>query len=337
MIRVGLVGAIGYGGRELMRLVGIHPEAKLVAAAEVEGGKRIDQILPAFGKTTDVVCETFNAKSLAEKCDCVFIAVPGTKSMEIGKALYEAGVRTLDMGSDFRLQDEAEFEQYYKAKHTCMDIVRKAVYGHVPFNRDAIRDARLVAVPGCYPISVITPLKPLVDAPVDRSIPVISDSISGISGAGRALAEVFHFPEMNENVKAYKLGAHQHTPEIEQALDRAFTIQFSPHVGPYTRGILSTITVRVKEPFDPAPYYERYADEPYIRVLGEGVLGEVKHVRGTNFCDFGWVMDKRTGNLIIVSAIDNLVGGTAGHAVQCMNLMFGLDETTGLNLAGMAP
>jgi len=337
MIRVGLVGAIGYGGRELIRLIGMHPEAELVAAAEVEGGKRLDEILPAFKKLTDVVCETFDAEALAKKCDVVFIAVPGTKSMGLGAALHKAGVRTLDMGPDFRLKDTGAFATYYGTEHTAAGILPEAVYGMVPYNREQIKSARFVAVPGCYPVSVILPLRPLLDAPIDAAIPVISDSISGMSGAGRALFEAFHFPEMNENVKAYKLGIHQHTPEMEQELLHKVKIQFTPHVGPYTRGILSTLTVHVKEPFDPAPYYARYASEPFVRVLGENRLAEVRYVRGTTFCDFGWHMDKRTNNLIIVSAIDNLVGGTAGMAMQCMNLMFGLEETTGLKYAGMNP
>jgi N-acetyl-gamma-glutamyl-phosphate reductase len=337
MIRVGLVGAIGYGGRELMRLITMHPEAELVAAAEIEGGKRIDEMLPAFGKLTSVVCETFNPESLAKKCDAIFIAVPGTKSMALGAALRKAGARTLDMGPDFRLKDTAAFLEYYKTDHTAADLLPGAVYGHVPWYREQIRNAQLVAVPGCYPISIITPLKALLDAPVNRDIPIVVNSISGLSGAGRGLAEAFHFPEMNENVKAYRIGNHQHTPEVEQELDQKFVVQFTPHVGPYTRGILSTITVRMKEPFDPAPYFKCYEDEPFVRVLGEGKPAEIRHVRGSNFCDIGWVVDKRTGNLVIVSAIDNLIGGTAGMAVQCMNIMFGIPETTGLKLAGMMP
>lgn len=337
MIRVGLVGAIGYGGRELIRLLSMHPEAKLVAAAELEGGKRLDEILPAFGKLVDVVCETFDADSLARKCDAVFIAVPGTQSMKLGAALRKAGVRTLDMGPDFRLKDTAAFLEYYKKDHVAPELLPGAVYGHVPFYRDKIKDAQLVAVPGCYPISVMTPLRPLMDAPIDLDTPIIADVISGLSGAGRALAEPFHFPEMNENVKAYKIGVHQHTPEIEQELGNRVKLQFTPHVGSYSRGILSTITVRVKQEFDPMPYYERYKNEPFIRVLGEGRFAEVRYVKGSNFCDFGWYMDKRTGNLVIIGAVDNLVGGTAGMAVQCMNLMFGLEETTGLRLAGMNP
>jgi N-acetyl-gamma-glutamyl-phosphate reductase len=336
MIRVGLVGAIGYGGRELIRLLGVHPEAKLVAAAELEGGKRLDEILPQFGKICDVQCETFNAAALAKKCDLVFIAVPGAKSMALGAALRATGARTIDMGPDFRLKDTAVFKQYYGVEHTAPQLLPEAVYGLVPYYRDQIRTAQFIAAPGCYPASVILPLRPLVDAPI-ADVPIVVDAISGLSGAGRAVAEAFHFPEMNENVKAYKIGLHQHTPEIEQELLNKFMVQFTPHVGPYSRGILSTITVRVKEPFDPAPYYARYASEPFVRVLGEGKPAEVRYVRGSNFCDIGWVMDRRTKNLVIVSAIDNLVGGTAGMAVQCMNLMFGLDETSGLRFAGMLP
>ncbi len=337
MIRVGLVGAIGYGGRELIRLINIHPEAELVAAAELEGGKRLDELLPAFGKLTDVVVETFDPDALAKKCDVVFIAVPGTKSMALGAALRKAGVRTVDMGPDFRIKDTALFAEYYKVEHSASDILPEAVYGLVPYYRDKIRDAKFIAAPGCYPASVILPVRALLDAPIDNDIPIVVDAISGLSGAGRAVSEAFHFPEMNENVKAYRIGSHQHTPEIEQELGFKFKVQFTPHVGSYTRGILSTITIHVKEPFDVAPYYAKYAKEPFVRVLGEGKPAEIRHVRGSNFCDIGWLMDKRTNNLVIVSAIDNLVGGTAGMAVQCLNVMFGLDETSGLRLAGMMP
>ena len=337
MIRVGLVGAIGYGGRELIRLVCAHPEAELVAAAELEGGKALSDMLPAFGKIIDLTVETFDPAALAKKCDVVFIAVPGTKSMALGAALRAAGVRTVDMGPDFRLKDTAAFLEYYKTEHVAPQLLPEAVYGLAPWYRDQIRNAQLIAAPGCYPASAILPLRPLMDAPIDLNIPIVIDAISGLSGAGRAVSEAFHFPEMNENIKAYRIGTHQHTPEIEQETLSRAKMQFTPHVGPYTRGILSTITVHVKEPFDPAPYYARYADEPFVRVLGEGKLAEIRNVRGSNFCDFGWVMDKRTNNLVIVSAIDNLVGGTAGMAVQCLNIMFGLKETTGLRYAGMMP
>lgn len=337
MIKAGIVGATGYGGRELLRLLAAHPHVEVTAlASTTASGERLDEVLPAFRKMFDLRFETFDAEALARQCDVVFVGVPGKASMEPVAALRAAGARVLDIGPDFRLKNLDDFAQYYKAEHTAAHLLPESVYGLVPWYRDALRDAQLVAVPGCYPISAILPLRPLLNAPLG-DIPVVIDSISGISGAGRGLSEAFHYPEMNENLKAYKLGVHQHVPEIEQELLHRVTVQFTPHVAPLTRGILTTITLRPAADFDPAEYYAPYDAEPFVRVLGPGVLPEVKHVRGSNFCDFGWVMDKRTGNLVIVSAIDNLVGGTAGMAVQCLNLMFDLDETEGLRLGGMTP
>lgn len=336
MIRVGVVGALGYGGREFMRLLMAHPGAELVAAVEVEGGQRLDDALPAFRKLTDITVETFDPKRLAEKCDVVFIAVPGNKSMILGAALVDAGVRVMDLGSDFRLKDPAAYKQYYKAEYSRPDLVKSAIYGHVPWYRDQIKSARLVAVPGCFPISVITPLRPLVDAAAPQT-PIVVNSISGVSGAGRALHEVFHFPAMNENVRAYKLAIHQHVPEIEQELGGKVMVQFTPHVASHTRGILSTICLRPSKPIEPAKLFACYANEPFVRVLDEGKIPDLNHIRGSNFCDIGWMRDERTGNLMIVSVIDNLVGGTAGMGMQCMNVAFGLDERDGLRLPGMAP
>lgn len=337
MIRVGIVGATGYGGRELIRLLGGHPGAELAAVASTSvAGKRLGEVLPAFGKCADLVFEPLDPTALAERCDVVFVGVPGKESMAPVAALRAAGCRVIDIGPDFRLKNPADWEQYYGLPHTAADLLGESVYGLVPWYRDALPGARLIAVPGCYPISILLPLRPLLDAPLS-DVPVVVDSISGISGAGRTPSESLHFPEMNENVWAYKVTSHQHIPEIEQELGHRVLVQFTPHVGPYTRGILSTITLRPAEPFDPAPLYARYDGEPFVRVLPPGRWPEVKHVRGSNFCDIGWKWDARTGNLLIVSAIDNLVGGTAGMAIQCMNLAFGLDETSGLTWGGMAP
>jgi len=336
MIRAGMVGAIGYGGREFMRLLSVHPSAKLTAAVEVESGKRLDEVLPAFRKVLDLTLEPFDPEALAKKCDVVFIAVPGTKSMALGAQLHAAGVRVMDLGSDFRVKDPAAYRQYYKTEYSHPELAVKAVYGHVPFYRDQIRDAAIVAVPGCFPISVITPLRPLVEAAAPET-PVVVNAVTGVSGAGRALNEVFHFPAMNENLRAYRLGTHQHIPEIEQELGGRVMVQFTPHVAPLTRGILSTIVLRPSKSIDVAALYRLYDDEPFVRVLPEGQIPDINHVRGSNFCDIGWVRDERTGNLLIVSVIDNLVGGTAGMGVQCMNVAFGLDERTGINFPGMAP
>jgi N-acetyl-gamma-glutamyl-phosphate reductase len=338
VIRAGIVGATGYGGRELLRLLGAHGGVKLSALASTSvSGETLDDALPAFRKMHDLSFESFDAQALAAKCDVVFVGVPGKLSMAPVAALRAAGARVIDIGADFRLKDTAAYTRYYNAEHTAAQLLPEAVYGHVPWYREELRGASLVAVPGCYPISILTPVRPLLDAPLMPCLPIVVDSISGISGAGRSTSEAFHFPEMNENLKAYKIGNHQHVPEIEQELGFRALVQFTPHVAPITRGILTTITLRPERAFDPAPYFARYEAEPFVRVLGPGVLPEVKHVRGSNFCDFGWVMDQRTGNLVIISAIDNLVGGTAGMALQCMNLMFGLDETEGLRYGGMAP
>lgn len=337
MIKVGVVGATGYGGRELLRLLTGHPEVQLVAAASTSvAGKAIAEELPAFRNLIDIEFESFDADSLKARCDVVFVGVPGKASMKPVAALRAAGVRVIDIGPDFRLRNTQAFSRYYGAEHTAAHLLEESVYGLVPWYRDTLKEAQLVAVPGCYPISAILPLRPLLDA-FSSDVPVVIDSISGISGAGKTPSEAFHFPEMNENLKAYKLTVHQHTPEIEQELLDKVTVQFTPHVAPLTRGILTTITVRPGRLFDPAPLYACYEQEPFIRVLGEGRMPEIRYVRGSNFCDFGWVRDERTGNLLIVSAIDNLMGGTAGMAVQCLNLMFGWDETTGLRWGGMAP
>lgn len=336
MVRVGVVGALGYGGREFIRLLMAHPQAELVAAVYRQGGTRLDELLPAFRKTTDIVLEAFDASSLAQRCDVVFLAVPGTESMAMGAQLHEAGVRIMDLGSDFRIKDPASYRQYYGAEYVHPELLQKAVYGHVPWHREGIRNAEIVAVPGCFPIGVITALKPLLDASAPET-PVVVNSVSGVSGAGRKANDVFHFPNMNENVRAYKLAVHQHIPEIEQELDFKAQVQFTPHVAPVTRGILSTIVLRPSRAIDVAALYGCYEAEPFVRVLGEGKIPDLNHVRGSNFCDIGWVEDHRTGNIVIVSAIDNLVGGTAGMGMQCMNVAFGLDERTGLRLPGMSP
>lgn len=335
-IRVGIVGGTGYGGREVIRLVLAHPEAELCAVASTSSpGVSLSEILPAFAGTTDIVCSELD-DTFGADCDVIFLCVPGKESMSIGASLIQKGKRVIDIGPDFRLKSPDAFKSAYGVDHQSPELLGKAVYGLVSQNREGLKDAQLVAVPGCYPISVLTPLVPLCGAPIS-DVPIVVDSISGTSGAGKGLSEALHFSEMNENVWAYKVGAHQHVSEMEQQLNNNFILQFTPHVGPYSRGILSTITVRPSETIDLNHAYSRYKQEPFIRVLGEGSLPELKNVRASNFCDVGWVADARTGNVVIVSAIDNLVGGTAGMAVQCMNVMFGIDETAGLLAGGMTP
>lgn len=337
VVRIGIVGATGYGGRELIRLLGTHPEAELVAVASTSvAGQQLGEVLPAFRKQSKLVFEAFDAAALAASCDVVFIAVPSTQSMQCGADLRRAGARVIDIGPDFRLKDKEVFAKHYKVDHAAPELLDEAVYGLPTWYRTELRSANLVAGPGCYCIGAILPLRPLVQA-VTLDTPVVIDAISGITGAGRTPSEAYHFPEMNENLRAYNIGKHRHTPEIEQELGFKAMVQFTPHVAPLNRGILSTITVRMSDDVDMAEIYRCYDDEPFVRVFPEGATPDIAPVRGTNFCDIGWVTDKRTGNLIIVSAIDNLCGGTAGMALQCMNVMFGLDETLGLGAGGMAP
>lgn len=337
MIRVGIVGATGYGSRELLRLLAMHPEAEVaVVTSESAAGRPLCDALPALRGLYNIQCEVFKPELIADRCDVAFVGVPSAKSMPFVVPLHERGVKVIDIGPDFRLSDPAVFEKYYGEKHAAPQLLDEAVYGLVPLNRAAVKEANLVAVPGCYPISSILPLHPILDA-AQANVPIIIDSVSGITGAGRTPNDTYHFPEMNENVRAYSVTTHRHTPEIEQALGGRAVVQFTPHVGPYSRGILSTITIRPTKEFDVAACYTGYADEPFIRVLATNRLPEVRYVRDSNFCDIGWVQDERTGNLIIISALDNLMGGTAGMAIQCMNLMFGLDERTALTRPGMAP
>jgi N-acetyl-gamma-glutamyl-phosphate reductase len=337
VVRVGIVGATGYGGRELIRLLGGHSEAELVAVASTSvAGQPLGEVLPAFRKQSKLVFEAFDAASLAGRCDVVFLAVPSTQSMETGAALRGAGARVIDIGPDFRLKDKEVFARHYNTQHVAPDLLGESVYGLAPWYREGLKEAGLVAGPGCYCIGSILPLRPLVQA-VTLDTPVVIDAISGVTGAGRTPSETYHFPEMNENLRAYNIGKHRHTPEIEQELGYKAMVQFTPHVAPLGRGILSTITVRLSETVDMAEVYSCYDDEPFVRILPEGVTPDIGPVRATNYCDIGWVMDTRTGNLIIVSAIDNLCGGTAGMALQCMNIMFGMDETLGLGSGGMAP
>ena len=336
MVRVGVIGALGYAGRELIRLLIAHPQAKLTCAVEVESGNKLQDLIPSFRKMLDIELESFDPKTIAKKCDVVFLGLPAGKSMPLVAELYKEDVVIMDLGSDFRIKDPVAYSKYYKLEYTHPELVENSVYGLVPWYRDKIRDAKLVAVPGCFPISVILPLRPLVEE-ANPEIPIVIDSITGVSGAGRGLTEVYHFPNMNENLRAYRIGNHQHTPEIEQEIGGKWKVQFTPHVAPITRGILTTITLRPTRKIDPGKLYSCYDNEPFVRVLPMGSFPEINYVRNSNFCDIGWMFDERTGNIVIVSAIDNLVGGTAGMGIQCLNVRFGFPEDTGLKFPGMMP
>jgi N-acetyl-gamma-glutamyl-phosphate reductase len=347
VIKAGIVGPTGYGGRELVRILSCHPEVQIEALASHSiAGEPFSSTVGAFRSVADVVCEEFDAASLAKRCDAVFLAVPSTQSAALVKALHAAGAKyVLDTGPDFRLKDAGTFAKYYGVEHPAPDLLAQSVYGMAETNREAIKGANIVAVPGCYPIGLILAVAPLLKEGGLVGSPLIVNSVSGISGAGRSLNEDFHFPEANENARAYKVAVHQHTPEMEQEVSRIagrdLQIVFVPHTVPMTRGIITTVTVPLEKTVDQdgldALYNDFYADEPFVRVLPSGRLPETKNVRGSNFCDVAVTYDPRTERAIAVSAIDNLTKGTAGQAVQDMNILFGLDETCGLWWGAVSP
>ena len=347
VIKVGIVGPTGYGGRELVRILSCHPEVQIEALVSHSiAGEELSSSIRAFRSVADKVCEAFDAASLAGRCDAVFVAVPATESARFVKALHAAGAKcVLDTGPDFRLKDAKVFAQYYGAEHPAPDLLAESVYGLAETNREALSGAKIVAVPGCYPIGALLAVAPLVRERDLVGAPVIVNALSGISGGGRSLNENFHFPEANENARAYKVAVHQHGPEMEQEIKRIagrdIPTIFVPHTVPMTRGIATTAIVPLEKTVDLAAleklYHAFYADEPFVRVLPRGETPEVKHVRGSNFCDVAVTYDPRTNRAIALSAIDNLTKGTAGQAVQDMNVLFGLEETCGLWWGALSP
>jgi len=347
LVKAAVVGATGYTGVELVRLLAGHPEVELVQlTSESYRGQKISEVYPSLDGWAELVCETLDPDQVTEKAEVVFVALPHGLAMGLVPRLLEAGVRVIDLGADFRLQDPADYETWYGKEHTCPDLIPKAVYGLPELNRSRVQGARIVANPGCYPTSVILGAAPLVAGRMVDPVGIVVDSKSGVSGAGRSLSLTTHFSEVNENFKAYNIaGKHRHTPEMEQELGRLWggkvVISFSPHLVPMTRGILSTIYLDLKENLTYEQvievYREFYSHEPFIRLLPAGKLPQTKEVTGSNYCDIGVALDQRVNKVIVVTVIDNLVKGAAGQAVQNMNLLFGIRETTGLLGPGLYP
>jgi N-acetyl-gamma-glutamyl-phosphate reductase len=344
--RVAIAGASGYTGIELLRFLGQHPAAQIVAlTADTHAHQPIRQVFPSVTGFVELTCMPLDPAALAREAEFVFLALPHKASMTVGAELLRRGVRVLDLSADFRLKDPAAYPAWYGYEHAAPALLDKAVYGLPELHRDAIASATLVAVPGCYPTSTILGLSPLLAQGAVDIDTIVIDSISGVSGAGRKPELGTHFSEVNESLKAYGVAKHRHTPEIEQELSlvagRKVTVTFTPHLAPLTRGILTTITARLARARTTAEllqgYREFYRGRPFVRVLDEGRLPETKHVLHSNLCDVGLVADARTGRVIVVSAIDNLAKGASGQAVQCFNLMAGLDERAGLWVPGLYP
>ena len=345
MIRIGIVGASGYTGVELARLLCGCPDVKLtVATSRQNNGRKLADVYPNLAGMVDIACEDVHTEGLADLADLFFTAVPHETAMAIVPDLLQAGKKVVDLSADFRLHDAAVYEKWYQ-KHTAPEYLAEAVYGLPELHRQQIAKARLVANPGCYPTSVILGLAPLLQAGVIEPETIIVDSKSGVSGAGRAAQTGTLFCEVTEGFKAYKVAAHRHTPEMEQEIrglcNTPVTISFTPHLLPISRGILSTIYAKLVSPLTDGEvselYQGFYKKEPFVRLCAPGSFPATQFVRGSNFCDIGFKADSRTGRVVVLAAIDNLVKGAAGQAVQNMNLMCNLPETTGLLAVPLFP
>jgi len=327
-------------GEELLRLLLRHPLVTVAAITSRQyAGKGVEEVFPRFAGA-GLRFSNPTVAELAAQADLVFLALPHGLAAEYALPLLERGLRILDLSADFRIHDPALYQKYYKDAHPAPALLAEAVYGAPERHREAIRRARLVACPGCYPTSITLPASPLLRAGLASGDDIIVASASGVSGAGRKVELDFLYPECNESLRPYAVTGHRHLPEIEQELGEALggqppVINFVPHLVPLNRGIHSTIFLRGTRPdLDAATLHaclaEAYAGEPFVRVLPPGKLADTKHVSHTNLCEIGAAWDARTRRIILSSAIDNLTKGGSGQAVQCLNLVCGFPETTGL-------
>lgn len=346
MINVGIIGASGYTGAELARILCNHPEVRITAATSRQNaGLPLSEIFPSLRGKGDIVCENLSLDQLCDKADFFFTAVPHKTAMDLVPHLLAAGKKVVDLSADFRLRDVLTYEKWYQT-HSSSQLLSEAVYGLPELYRKDIANSKLVANPGCYPTSIILGLAPLLKAGAIEPHTIIADSKSGTSGAGRAAQTGSLFCEVHDGFRPYKVGrAHRHTPEIEQELTALHggkvRITFTPHLLPISRGILSTVYASLLPGFDrnkiDVLYHDHYHTEPFIRLLKEDSFPATQYVRGSNYCDISYKIDTVTNRIIIMSAIDNIVKGASGQAVQNMNLMHGLDETTGLCTVPLFP
>ncbi len=345
MIRVGIYGGSGYTGLELMRILLRHPDAKVVGLTSRKfKGKPLSDTYPLFEGLTDITFIDASPEELAAMADVIFMATPHGEAMAVAPAFIAAGKKVIDLSADFRLRNLDVFEKWYH-KHSAADLVKRAVYGLPELYREEVKKADLVANPGCYVTSAILGLAPALREKIIDPSTIIIDAKSGVSGAGRDPAIGSLFCEVEEGFKAYKVNEHRHGPEIEQELSvlagSDVKVSFTPHLLPLNRGILSTIYASLKKTLSTDDlidlYKNFYNNELFIRVLRKGMYPNVSSVKGTNFCHIGLSVDTRTNRIIILSAIDNLVKGASGQAVQNMNLMCGLREDAALDQIALFP
>jgi N-acetyl-gamma-glutamyl-phosphate reductase len=349
MHRIGIVGARGFAGAELLRLGLQHPEYEITyVTSESQAGLPLEASFPTLRGATRLRFSAFDAREATDAADAFFLALPDGEAMKTVPALLEQGKKVVDLSGDFRVRDQATYERWYKREHSAPHLLREAVYG-LPELHPEVRQARLAANPGCYPTAMLLALAPLVAARRIDPVTVIADTKSGVSGAGGrvGLREEFSFPAVNENLRAYSVTGHRHLAETEQELAAiagapADTIRltFTPHLLPITRGIYSTIYATLREPVDletlAADLTTFYRNAPFIWITG-ATIPEIRHVVGSNACHIGLALDERVGRVILMAVIDNLVKGAAGQAIQNLNLMLGLPETTGLQGTALYP
>lgn len=345
MVKVAIFGASGYTGQELARILLSHPQAELVAVTSRRfAGMPVAEVFPALSGLTSLKYQNAKPKEIADASDVIFLALPHGVSMDVAPVFIQAGKKVIDLSADYRLRDLATYENWY-AKHSSAGILKDAVYGIPELYRQEIKKTKLVANPGCYPTSIILGLAPALKNKLLDTSTIIADSASGVSGAGREPQTDSLFCEVEGGFKAYKVGKHRHTPEIEQELNslagEKFAISFTPHLLPVKRGILSTIYASLKKeitlPELHSLYSSFYAAEKFVRLCPAGAYPNISSVCGSNYCDIGLALDPRTKRVIIMAAIDNLIKGAAGQAVQNMNIICGFEEEAGLEAVPLYP
>lgn len=343
-IKVAVIGGSGYVGEELVRLLLRHPYADLAAVTSRQfAGKTLAEIFPRLShhpKADKLSFSEVDPVQLAQEARTVFLALPHGFAAEFAKPLLQSGARVIDLSADFRIKDPKIYKEFYGTDHPAPDLLDEAVYGLPEIYRAEIADANLVACPGCYPTSILLPLLPLIRQKLISPASILVTSLSGVTGAGRKVEADYLFAECNESMRPYGVPKHRHLSEIEEQLSafagEKITIQFTPHLVPLNRGIVTTIYVDPSKKIDAdsvASIYQKvYGDEPFVRLLGSERFPDAKNVSGTNFVDIAWRRDSRTGRAVLMSAIDNIVKGASGQAIQCFNLMRGYPETIGLEI-----
>jgi N-acetyl-gamma-glutamyl-phosphate reductase len=338
-VKAGIIGATGYAGVELVRLLSSHPNAEITAVSSVSyEGKKLSEVYPNFKKVAEYTLE--NADSVIDKCDVIFASLPHGLSEPLAEKCLEKGKLLIDLGADFRMYDGKAYSDWYKREYSHPDIHKYAVYSLPELYREKTKSAKIIGNPGCYPTSIALACAPALKNKLVCTDGIVIDSKSGVTGAGRGLTQGTHYPDTNEAFAAYKAGEHRHTPEIEQTLSdiagEELKVTFVPHLLPVNRGIESTVYLSSKDGVTKEQvikaYTDAYANERFVRLEPEGSYANIKNVRMSNYCDISLHFDMRCGKLIVSSVIDNMVKGAAGQAIQNMNIYYGFDEDAGLTM-----